>query len=135
MEKSDTTESVYSRGKIYKITCKEEPDKMYIGSTCEPLLSRRLAKHRADYICYLSGKHGYTTSYEIVKYWSAEITLIELFPCSSKDELLQRERHWIEQDKESINKARPIITDAERKDVRKEYNKRAYLKKKAKQSI
>ena len=35
----------YSKGKIYKIY-NDEDDDIYVGSTCCPLLSQRLAKHR-----------------------------------------------------------------------------------------
>lgn len=95
----------YQRGKIYKLTCEEEPYKMYIGSTCEPTLARRFAGHKSNYRNYSKGgKSKYTTSFEIVRYASATITLIESFPCNSKDELLKRERYWIQSFGGSINK-------------------------------
>ena len=38
----------YSKGKIYKIVC-NNTGLIYIGSTCEPTLARRLAKHVGNY--------------------------------------------------------------------------------------
>jgi predicted GIY-YIG superfamily endonuclease len=42
----------YQQGKIYKIVCNETGD-IYIGSTIEPTLARRLAKHVAKYKFWL----------------------------------------------------------------------------------
>lgn len=110
----------YQRGKIYKITCNEEPDKMYIGSTCEPTLARRLSQHKWDYRKYLNGVKHFITSFEIVKYESATITLIEAFPCNTKDELLKKERYYIELYGGSINKVRPGRTGNEYRNDNKE---------------
>ena len=38
----------YQNAKIYKIVC-NITNKIYIGSTCEPKLSRRLAGHRSQF--------------------------------------------------------------------------------------
>lgn len=45
----------YQLGKIYKIV-DNVTGKIYIGSTCEPTLARRLVKHRSDYKRYLNEK-------------------------------------------------------------------------------
>ncbi len=45
----------YSKGKIYKIVC-NTTGLVYIGSTCEPTLARRLAGHRGAYNAFLKGK-------------------------------------------------------------------------------
>jgi predicted GIY-YIG superfamily endonuclease len=45
----------YSRGKIYKIVC-NITNKIYIGSTCEPTLARRLAWHVQDFKKWKNGK-------------------------------------------------------------------------------
>lgn len=109
-----------TRAKIYKITCNEEPDKVYIGSSCEPSLARRLAQHKRAYKCYLAGKYNCVTSFDLVKYDSATITLIESFQCNNKDELLKRERYWIEEYGGSINKVHPTRTDKEYREDHKE---------------
>ena len=45
----------YQLGKIYKIECNVTGQR-YIGSTCEPILARRLAGHITNYKSYLNGK-------------------------------------------------------------------------------
>ncbi|RZJ99361.1 MAG: hypothetical protein EOO43_26640 [Flavobacterium sp.] len=51
----------YADGKIYKIIDNTNGN-IYIGSTAEPTLARRLAKHKSDYKRYLEGKSRYVTS-------------------------------------------------------------------------
>lgn len=114
-------ENKYKRGKIYKITCDEEPDKVYIGSTCEPALARRLAGHRKDYKNFTKGNRNHkVTSFDIIKHSSATITLIESYPCNSRDELHKRERFWIEQFGGSVNKVIPTRTTAEYNEANKD---------------
>jgi hypothetical protein len=84
----------YQLGKIYKIT---SGDLVYIGSTCEPTLARRLSEHVSSYKRWKAGKdHKTTTSFQLIELGNYEITLIELCPCGSKDELTSRERLHID---------------------------------------
>lgn len=83
----------YQLGKIYKII-ELSTNECYIGSTCEPTLARRLAKHVANYKSYLNGKSGYLTSYKIIANGNYDIILLEKYPCNSKDELHARESHY-----------------------------------------
>jgi hypothetical protein len=76
----------YSNGKNYKIIC-NITNECYIGSTCEPILARRLAGHVANYKSYLKGKGNNVTSFKIIANGNYNIVLIELFPCDTKDEL------------------------------------------------
>jgi hypothetical protein len=115
----------YQDGKVYQITC-DEIDSVYIGSTCEPILSRRLANHRNDYKQYLKGNRGYVTSFEIVQYPSAIITLIELVPCDSKDELLKRERFHIQISDGRVNKVVPMRSIKEYRNDSKEKIRKYY---------
>lgn len=41
---------------------------IYIGSTCKLRLCDRMSKHRADVKRNKTGKHGYVSSSEIIKY-------------------------------------------------------------------
>jgi hypothetical protein len=43
-----------------------------------------------------------------------EILLLEPYPCNTKDELTARERHWIDQNNNLLNKTRPSITEEEK---------------------
>ena len=80
----------YQKGKIYKIT--SSGGDPYIGST-EELLCQRLAGHKRR-------NKGITrsplSSYIHTNLSDCKITLIENFPCNSKEELLARERYWFE---------------------------------------
>jgi hypothetical protein len=95
----------YSKGKIYKIVC-NTTGLVYIGSTCEPTLARRLAKHRTDYNRYLNGKIRNITSLKLIENNNYEIVLVENYNCASKDELHARERFYIESI-ECVNKVIP----------------------------
>ena len=53
-------------GKIYKIVDNTN-NNIYIGSTCESTLTKRLSKHKSDYKRYVDKSIKYTTSFEIIK--------------------------------------------------------------------
>ena len=82
----------YQLGKIYKIEC-NVTEKVYIGSTCEPTLARRLTKHLTNYKRYLNGTYSYVSSFDVLQNRNYDIVLIESYPCNSKDELHSRERY------------------------------------------
>jgi hypothetical protein len=99
----------YKNGKIYKITS-DSTNKIYIGSTCQPL-SKRIANHRDTYKSFINGKYHKITSFELIKLEDAIITLIEDFPCERKEQLQARERYHIELNKDiCINKYIPTRT-------------------------
>jgi hypothetical protein len=109
----------YSRGKIYKIVC-NATGKQYIGSTTEPTLSKRLAKHRLNFKTWKNGHGNFTTSYLILEEENYEIILIELYPCSSRDELMMRERFW-QDNIECINKVKSYTSKEEKKIYKKKW--------------
>ncbi len=93
----------YQDSKIFKIVCNTS-GLQYIGSTTQPTLARRLAKLRDDYTRFLNTTGGLITRelrgsklYRVFEANNYDIVLIENYPCNSKDELHQRERHHIEQ--------------------------------------
>lgn len=120
----------YQRGKIYKIT---SGDLTYIGSTCEPTLAKRLANHKKGYKRWKAGKEHRVTSFTLIETGDYEITLIELCPCGSKDELSARERFYIE-NTICVNKTTPGRTKQEwlddHPDYMKDYRKEWYEKNK-----
>jgi len=83
----------YQNGKIYKITAEKLT---YIGSTTEPTLARRLSGHVRSYKQWKAGTRNFITSFPLIETGQYEITLIELCPCTSRDELNARERFHIE---------------------------------------
>jgi hypothetical protein len=114
-------DNLYQKGKIYKITS-PNTDRIYVGSTTYERLCQRLSKHRKHMGEFDNGKGAAITSFEILRAGNAQITLVESYPCRSKDELLARERHWIEHYKDTcVNKNRPIITAEEAKERNKQY--------------
>jgi hypothetical protein len=102
----------FKNGRIYKITS-NSTDKIYIGSTCQPL-SKRIVDHRCDYKRFVNGKRGKTTSFELIALGDAIITLIEDYPCERKEQLHARERYHIELNKDiCVNKNIPTRTHKE----------------------
>ena len=56
----------YKLGKIYRLEC-NITGLVYVGSTCEPTLAKRLTKHVADYRKYLKGTYHYVSSFKIFR--------------------------------------------------------------------
>jgi len=110
----------YKNGRIYKITS-DSTDKIYIGSTCQPLC-KRIAKHKHSYKRFQNGKSGNITSFEVIALGDAIITLIEAYPCESKEQLLAKERYHIELNKDiCVNKQIPSRTQKEYQETNKEH--------------
>jgi hypothetical protein len=96
----------YHNGKIYRIVC-NITGLVYIGSTVEPRLSMRLAKHRCSYKRYMSKlSTNYLTSYKVIELDNYFIELIEYAPCETKDELNKIEGQYI-RNTECVNKNIP----------------------------
>ena len=91
-------------GKIYKIVDNTN-DNVYIGSTCKTL-KYRLSKHECDYKRFLKGIFNNVTSFDILKNNDYKIELLENCNIKTKDELLVRERYFIENN-ECLNKCIP----------------------------
>ena len=92
-------QSRYRNGKVYKlVNCVD--DKIYIGSTCARLSKRfydhkHTAKNRPTYV----HKHLNSIGWENVR-----IILIENVIAETKDQLLIREQHYIDELKPELNK-------------------------------
>jgi len=79
----------YSKGKIYYVKS-NMTDKVYIGSTTQPL-SKRMGEHKSKYKRFIEKGVITCKSIEICKYPDAYIELIEYYPCSNIEELNRRE--------------------------------------------
>ena len=95
----------YLNGKVYRIVC-NVTGKQYIGSTVSPLATR-LSQHKK---LFKDGKSG--TSKIVLECKDFEIFLLERFSCDTKEELLARERYYIET-VDCVNKKIPLRTQAE----------------------
>ena len=112
----------YAQAKIYKIIDNTNGN-VYIGSTCQPTLAKRLVGHRTMFKSWTNGKNKkYVSSFEILKNGDYSILLIEeVVGCKSKDELRARERIHIENNV-CVNKIkRVIVSKEERKELLKQY--------------
>ena len=116
----------FSLGKIYKIIS-NNPDitEVYYGSTCQRLLSSRMASHRACYKRWLAGKSGWCATYDLFEKYGVEqfhIELIEDFPCENREQLHTQENIYI-RGNECVNKHSAIRTLEEKKEYMKQYSK------------
>jgi len=106
----------YQNGKIYKITGtnNEGIELIYIGSTVQKLCVR-LAGHVRDL------KNGENvSSSQVLVCNDYKITLIELYPCNSKEELLMRERYYYNMF-DCVNQRKPIYLEGELCEYHKQY--------------
>jgi hypothetical protein len=83
----------YQNGRIYRITCNVTGED-YISSTTLPLC-QRLAQHRQEYKQYMKGTNKqYHLLHKVMDGNDFEMTLLEAYPCNSKEELYARTRYW-----------------------------------------
>jgi hypothetical protein len=101
----------YNNSKIYRIIC-NITGKQYYGSTTEPTIARRLAKHKNNFKTYTNGGYHFVTSFKVLENGNYNIVLVENVICNSIDELHQRERFYIDNN-DCVNKQVPLRTDAE----------------------
>jgi len=94
--------SKYKDGKIYKVVC-DETNLVYYGSTIQPLY-KRFWQHKQK-----GAKNGCMT----MKMTNPKIFLVEKFPCNDREELLMRERYYMEKN-ECCNKFKSIRTKEEK---------------------
>lgn len=85
----------YDNGKIYKITS-IHTDKIYIGSTTQPL-RKRLNEHK-------NNKVKSIVSHKLFELGECNIELIEEYPCDNRQQLVRREGTYILNNKNCINK-------------------------------
>jgi hypothetical protein len=109
----------YLQSKVYKIT---GGGLVYIGSTTQTL-AQRLSDHRSSLKAYNSGKRQHLiTSFQILNLPDCCITLVEDVKCERKEQLLARERYWIE-NTTCVNRMVPLRTKAEYRMDNSEENK------------
>ena len=113
-------------GKIYKI-CSENGDKVYIGSTIQKL-SRRMNKHKSIYKMWKANNTYHTMSCILFDEYGVDkcnIVLLEEFSCETKQELREKEAHYIKTLK-CVNKNIPLRTLKEWRQENQEHMKAYY---------
>jgi group I intron endonuclease len=112
--------AMYQNGKIYKLVNSNDPNEFYVGSTKNEL-RKRLHGHKE------ACKGGeLSTVYQRMRELGPDdfhIVLLEAWPCNSKDELRQREDHWIVQLQPKLNMKRAFMTGAEKVEATHAANK------------
>lgn len=117
----------YSQGKVYLIYIPGLEEYGYVGSTVVPLNDRlRIHRHTAKSEC----KYKFASCVLFGEDNEVCIKLLEAWPCETKQELLEREKYWLTQYPEAVNKNPPILTEEERKAHQKFFTARAYEKNK-----
>ena len=109
----------YKNGKIYCIRNTVNDD-VYVGSSCEPYLSKRMVKHRSS---AKNERDRNMLLYQKMNEIGIEhfyIELIENYPCESKDQLRAREGHYI-REMATLNKRIETRTEKEWREDNKEY--------------
>ena len=105
----------YQNGKIYRIVCSES-GKQYIGSTCSTL-TKRLHQHKK--------RNALGIGCSCKDFVDPQIFLVEDYPCERKEQLLMRERFWME-NTDCVNIKRPIVTKEEKVLLDKLYSIKNY---------
>ena len=113
----------YSKCVIYKIVCNIlSVCDVYVGSTTD--FVRRKYKHKND--CCNENSQAYNRS--VYKYirdnggWN-NFTMIEIekYPCNDSNEARARERYWYETLNARLNTRRPVCTNEEYTEYKKQY--------------
>ena len=121
-----------NKAKIYKIVDNTN-NNIYIGSTCDSL-KNRLSKHKASYKRFLKGLFPIVKSFDIIKNNDYQIELLENCDIKTKQELLTRERYYIENN-ECLNKVIPSRSIKEWRIDNKDYHKQYRIDNKDKLDI
>lgn len=106
---------------IYVIRCKDETiTDCYVGSTCN--FARRKCQHKCSANAYhhlllytIINAHGGWDNWTMEK--------LEDYPCASQKEALDRERHWYNELKATLNVQKPSTTKEEKLELMKSWRK------------
>ena len=113
------TPTDYSKTVIYKIQHIDKEDLLYVGSTTD--FRRRKAEHKHN--C----KTKKTKLYEMIRYnggWNEfNMVVIKNFCCNNGEEAKAEEDRIIREMKCNMNMIRAYISNEEKKELEKEYNK------------
>lgn len=113
----------YAKGMIYKLCCKDANiTEIYIGSTVNK--HRRKAHHKTN--CNNPNNRKYNIRlYQFIRenggFDNWDLVILEEYPTENKNELVWKEREWIEQLKPVLNSYRPIITTEEKREKNRKY--------------
>ena len=115
----------YSKGLIYKLCCKNpEIKEIYVGSTTNLIKRKYYHKYDCNNVnskAYNHYKYQFIRDNGGFKNW--DMVLIENYACENKRQLEKRERYFIELLNTTLNSYTPFLTEEEKKEQKKEYDK------------
>lgn len=97
-----TTQTEMKKGIIYSIKC-NVTGKSYIGST-KGKLPARMARHKYQHKLYKNGKFNYITSFDIIENGDYISTILEDVEYNDENDFKQRERYYIENTENTVNR-------------------------------
>jgi len=115
--------SIYIMYKVYKIV--NDEGLTYYGST-KMSLEKRLQCHKNLFLRYLDNKHGYSSSFDVLRGSNPKIELVEELE-EDRNKALNKEKQYITLN-ECVNKNNPILTDEEKEKYRQELKNNEYFK-------
>jgi hypothetical protein len=121
-----TTPTDYTQGKIYSIHLPGMEEICYIGSTVKEL-HKRFSEHKYS----TNNKYQFASCVFFTEGNDPVITLLEAYPCETKQQLLEREKHWQDQFPDRVNKHAAILTEEQRLERGREIALRCYYKNQA----
>lgn len=101
----------YSQGKVYRIYNAGFEEFCYVGSTILAL-NERMRAHRCK--AKSNAKYKFASQSLFEEGNTPVIELLEAYPCTSKEELLAKEREWLDKYPDAINKNPPLLSEQER---------------------
>ena len=113
----------YTKGMIYKLCCKDANiTEIYVGSTVNK--HRRKAHHKSA--CNNPNSMAYNLYvYQFIRenggFENWDLVILEEYPADNKNDLVWKEREWVELLKPSLNSQRPITTLDEYHENQKKY--------------
>ena len=114
----------YQNGKVYKLYSPDNPDFVYVGSTCQPLY-KRLNKHKTNWKYWKNtGKYYYNSCDMFENCNRVKIGLIVECPCDNRNQLLRTEGEYILK-MNCINKK---VAGRTKKEYGKQYSRRPEVK-------
>jgi len=116
----------YANGKIYKLCCKDPTiTEIYIGSTLDQYTRKYAHKTACNNPNSKNKMYNYYL-YQFIRenggFENWNLVILEEYPSENKNDLLWKEREWIERLQPSLNcMKRPVVTTDERDKNQKEY--------------
>lgn len=121
-------DSEVAAGYIYKVES-SATGRVYIGSTTNPNLNKRLGEHFASWRAWQEGRYGYVSVFEIIEEGHYFIELVETVRSASKQDLKKREQYYREiYGERCVNIRNAYVHPWVRKAQKRQSTKRHYAK-------